>query len=101
MTTRKIDVDVMVIEFLSVADPAFLVDYASDAEIHLRLLLLALQLHKGQMPLLQPLHFANGFSTFLWQPAPIVVCHDRHLFLDIQIVAFSVSPATKQSRLPI
>jgi hypothetical protein len=67
----------------------------------LRLLLLALQLHKGQMLLLPQLHFANGFSTFLWQSAPIVVCHDRRLFLDIQIVAFNVSPTTKQSRLPI
>jgi hypothetical protein len=66
-----------------------------------RLLLLALQLHKGQMPLLRQLHFANGFSTFLWKPAPIVVCHNRHPFLDIQIVAFNASPTTKQSRLPI
>jgi len=84
----------MVIEFLSVADPAFLVDYASDAEIHAALAV-------AGSPVVRQLHFANGFSTFLWQPAPIVVCHDRHLFLDIQIVAFSVSPAAKQSRLPI
>ena len=31
---KKIDVDVMSIKFLSVNDPAFLVDYASDDEIH-------------------------------------------------------------------
>ena len=31
---HEIDVDVMAIEFLSVDDPAFLVHYASDSEIH-------------------------------------------------------------------
>lgn len=31
---REIDVDIMAIEFLSVDDPAFLVHYASDVEIH-------------------------------------------------------------------
>ncbi|CAB9505796.1 expressed unknown protein [Seminavis robusta] len=98
---KNIDVAVMSIEFLSVDDPAFLVDYASDAEFHAALALAGSPVAQGADAAASAVAFRQWVFNFSWKPAPIVVCRDRRLLLDIQIVAFNVSPAMKQSKLSI